>query len=120
MKLFLGMIAVMGMAALAPVASAAFAETRTEFAERMKTSIDEADREIGELKQDLAKSKKSAQAGMQKKLQQLEAKRADLQADYKKFEKASDKAWDRLKLGMEKALKEVKSAYSDAKEEYKK
>lgn len=94
-------------------------EKREEFAKRMKTNIEEVNREIEALKHDTKTASKEAKAAAEARITKLEKQRDDLVKKYETFEKSTDKAWTKMKSGLEKAWGEVKSAYTDAKSELK-
>lgn len=94
-------------------------EKREEFAKRMKTNIEEVNREIETLKNDTKTASIEAKAAAEARIAKLEKQRDDLVKKYETFEKSTDKAWTKMKSGLEKAWGEVKSAYTDAKSELK-
>lgn len=94
-------------------------EKKDEFTKRMKSNIDELDREMNELKKETETASKEAKATANKRILEIQKKRDAMVKKYEALEKSSDKAWKKMKTGLEKAWGEVKSAYSDAKTELK-
>lgn len=94
-------------------------EKKEEFTKRMKSNIDDLDREMNDLKKETETASKEAKATAEKRLVEIQKKRDALVKKYEALEKSSDKAWKKMKTGLEKAWGEVKSAYSDAKTELK-
>lgn len=94
-------------------------EKKEEFTKRMKSNIDELDREMDDLKKETETASKEAKATANKRIVEIQKKRDELVKKYEAVEKSSDKAWKKMKTGLEKAWGEVKSAYSDAKTELK-
>ena len=92
-------------------------EKRDHFAKRMKSNIAEIDREISELKAEAQKSSAEASEAARAKIEALQTKRDELNAQYRAFEKSTDKAWTKMKTGIDKAWKELRSAYDSAKSE---
>ncbi|CAN5530788.1 hypothetical protein BH10BDE1_BH10BDE1_17590 [soil metagenome] len=92
-------------------------ERKEEFTTRMKTNIDEMDREIQALKTESAQKSVEAREATKTKIRELQVKRDELGKKYDALEKSTGKAWTRMKSGMEKAWGDVRSAYNDAKTE---
>lgn len=94
-------------------------EKKEEFTKRMKSNLDELDREMNELKKDAATASKEAKTIANRRILEIQKKRDTMVKNYVALEKSSDKAWKKMKTGLEKAWGEVKSAYSEAKTELK-
>ncbi len=92
-------------------------EKKEEFAARMKTNLDEIDREIQTLKAESEQKSTEARDATKKKIQELHVKRDELRKRYDAFERSTGKAWTRMKTGIEKAWGDVRTAYSEAKSE---
>jgi hypothetical protein len=94
-------------------------EKKEEFTKRMKSNIDELDREMDDLKKETETASNEAKATANKRILEIQKKRDALVKKYEAVEKSSEKAWKKMKTGLEKAWGEVKSAYSEAKTELK-
>jgi hypothetical protein len=94
-------------------------EKKEEFTKRMKSNIDELDREMDDLKRETETASNEAKATANKRILEIQKKRDALVKKYEAVEKSSEKAWKKMKTGLEKAWGEVKSAYSEAKTELK-
>jgi len=92
-------------------------EKKEEFTARMKTNLDEMDREIQALKTESEQISVEAREATKSKIRALQSKRDDLEKRYDAIEKSTGKAWTKLKSGMEKAWGDVRSAYNEAKTE---
>ncbi len=92
-------------------------EKKEEFSARMKSNIDEMDREIESLKKESETKSVEVREATKKKIREVQAKRDELNKKYEALEKSTGRAWTRMKSGMEKAWGEVRSAYSEAKTE---
>lgn len=92
-------------------------EKKEEFTARMKSNIDEMDREIQDLKRESEARSAEAREATKQKIRDLQAKRDDLEKRYEVLEKSTGKAWTKMKSGMEKAWGDVRQAYGEAKSE---
>ena len=92
-------------------------EKKEEFTARMKSNIDEMDREIQDLKKESEAKSVEAREATKQKIRDLQAKRDDLEKRYEALEKSTGKAWTKMKTGMEKAWGDVRQAYGEAKSE---
>lgn len=94
-------------------------EKRDEYVEKLKGQIDKWNSDIDQLQAKANKAGAEAKATMQKHIDDLKAKRAELEEKVKPIQKAGGEAWEDLKAGANQALKALGDAVSAAKSRFK-
>ncbi len=94
-------------------------EKRDAYVQKLKDQIDQWNSDIDNLQEKAGKMGADAKAEMQKHVEELKAKRKDLEEKLKPVQKASGEAWEDLKGGTNQALKALGDAVTAAKSRFK-
>lgn len=88
-----------------------------EYAEKLKSKIDQWDKELAELEQKLKQVPKELQTGLAGKASEFREKHKAILIRLEEMEDASEGAWDEMSKGMEKAWLDLKEGFKNAKME---
>jgi len=86
-------------------------DTKAAYQKKMEAQLEEWNAKIDELKARAKKAEAERQADAYRKIDHLEAKRNELQAQMKELEEAGEGAWEGLKDGINRAAEKVKEAF---------
>ena len=94
-------------------------EKRDEYVEKLKDQIDKWNADIDQLQAKADKMGAEAKVKAQKHIEDLKAKRLQLEEKLKPIQKAGGEAWEDLKSGANQALKALGEAVNAAKSRFK-
>jgi len=94
-------------------------EKRDAYVQKLKHQIDQWNGEIDKLQAQADKLGATAKAEMQKHVETLKAKRAELEEKMTPIQKAGEEAWEDLRGGTNQALKALGDAVAAAKSRFK-
>lgn len=95
-------------------AAAKRAETKAEYVKKAHAELDELSAKIDALELKAKKAGAEADAGLEKKLKELKARRSSAKKDFAKLKRASGKAWADLKAGVDKGIDDLKKELDEA------
>jgi competence protein ComGC len=93
--------------------------TRNEYANNLKSQIDEWNLQLDKMDADAKKLKGEAKVKVNKELATIRIQREELKKNLEKIQNSSDNGWDDLKKGAEEAKDKINQAFSKAKAEFK-
>ena len=91
-----------------PAAASTLAETKDEYAKKVRVQLDELSLKIDSLEAKATGAGTEARAGINKKLKELKARRKTVKKDFAKLKRASGKAWSDMKAGLDKGIADLK------------
>lgn len=94
-------------------------EKRDAYVEKLKAQIDKWNADIDGLQAKANKAGAEAKVKMQKHIDELKAKRQELEEKMKPIQKAGGEAWEDLRSGANQALKALGEAIESAKTRFK-
>ena len=95
-------------------------EKREAYIQKLKAKMDEWNAEIDILSAKAEQAKAETKIEYLKEMEDLRAKRRDLQEKIVEMEKAGENAWEDLKQGVENSWQIFKKSLTKAKSEFKK
>ena len=94
-------------------------EKKDEFAAEMNKKLEALDAKMAEMKVESDKLEGEAKVKWDAAMEDLKVKRAEMAVKLEELKKSSGKAWEELKAGLEKAGNEIDSAAQDAVDKFK-
>lgn len=95
------------------------AESKSAYVEKLKAQLDEWDAEIDRLIAKSRTAKADAKIAHDKEIEELRAKRDDVQARLDELRDSSDEAWAELKAGADSAWTTMKNSMERAREKFR-
>lgn len=93
-------------------------QQRDEFQRKMQAKLDEYRKRIYELQIEAEEMSAQVKANMNRRLEDLEAKREAAEEKLEQLKSSSAKAWAEIKEGLDKAVKDLDQAYQDASSQF--
>lgn len=94
-------------------------ETRKAYIDKMATQLKQWDDELQQLKTIADRAKADAKTEYYRQIDDLRARRENIQLKLNEIRNASDQAWENLKTGFEKGWSEFKTAFDSAKAKFR-
>lgn len=94
-------------------------ETRKAYIDKMTTQLKQWDDELQQLKTIADRAKAEVKTEYYRQIDDLRARRENVQLKLNEIRNASDQAWENLKTGLEKGWSELKTAFDSAKAKFK-
>ncbi|MBN2011042.1 hypothetical protein JW960_16965 [candidate division KSB1 bacterium] len=92
---------------------------KKSYLQKSADKLQQWDADIDELKAKAAKAKAESKAEVAHQLDELQAKKENLQHMLKQLQTAGDGAWDDIRTGFERSWTELKGAYEKASAQFK-
>jgi len=93
-------------------------DKRDDYVQKLKAKIDEWNAEIDKLEAKADQADAEARITYLKKLEELRAKRKDLEDEIAQLQQAGESAWEDLKQGLENSWEILKESLTRAKSEF--
>jgi len=93
-------------------------EKRDAYVEKMKAKIDEWNTEIDQFQVKAGQAKADIQIQYEKQIEELKAKRQELQGKIEELQKAGETAWEDMKLGLDAAWHSMGESVKSAKSRF--
>jgi predicted nucleic acid-binding Zn-ribbon protein len=91
-----------------------------EYKQELNTKLEEMDEQIDQWEKKAAEETGEAKEAMEKKLENLKVRRADVRKKLDELGDASAEAWEKTKDGVEDAFRQLQESYKEAKKEFNK
>jgi uncharacterized coiled-coil DUF342 family protein len=92
--------------------------TRDAYVEKLKSQLDEWNADIDKLQAKADQAEAETRIEYQKKLEDLRAKRKDVEEKIVQLQNAGDSAWEDLKQGIENSWEILKVSFTRSKSEF--
>ncbi len=93
-------------------------QQKEEFQKKVQAKLDEYRKRIYELRVDTDEMSAQVKAKVNRRLEDLEAKREAAEEKLAQLESSSGKAWAEIKEGLDQAVKDLDQAYEDARSQF--
>jgi len=94
-------------------------EKRDAYAQKLKAKMDEWNAEIDKLAAKADQAEADVKIEYQKQIEDLRAKRKDVEDKIAELQQAAESAWEDLKQGLENSWEILKASFTKAKTEFK-
>jgi len=103
---------------IAPAGDVAESEAKEDFKTKMKAQLDTLSAQIDKLKTQASTASSDAKAGLEKRADELDKKRNEINAQLDEASHKTGRAWAQFKSGVQKSVDELQTGYSKAKKEF--
>jgi predicted nucleic acid-binding Zn-ribbon protein len=91
-----------------------------DYKQELNAKLKEMDEQIDQWQKKASKETGEAKEAMEKKLENLKARRADVKEKLDKLRDATAETWEKTKEGVQDAFRQLQESYKEAKEEFNK